>query len=332
VAAARARILDSSHLLTRGARLRLRTPATIALSVASILGVARAAQVPGEDAVAATSQQAALASPATAKPTKREVAWDIPNLEHARVGYWISRFQTDKRDEFERFLTRKGRYEHLITEALDEREMPRDLVYLAMIESGFNPKAYSRSRASGLWQFISETGRRYGLDVNNAVDERNDPVKATKAALQYLSQLYWRFGSWYLAAAAYNTGENRVGRVMRQTKGREKGTDADYYAIWPYLPYETRDYVPLMIAAARISKDPDRYGFGHVLPLEPMSFDEVVVSPGTRLAALAKENGTTVADLKDLNPQIKLDRTRGDEPATIRVPSKGDAARGVAEN
>jgi membrane-bound lytic murein transglycosylase D len=248
--------------------------------------------------------------------------WDISNLNHGRVEFWIFRFQTDKRAEFERFLARKGRFERMITAALEARAMPRDLLYLAMIESGFNPKAYSRSRASGIWQFIRETGSRYGLDVNQAVDERNDPVKATQAALKYLSQLHDRFGSWYLAAAAYNTGENRVGRIMRQTKGRERGSDTDYYQIWPYLPRETRDYVPLMIAAARISKQPERYGFDYVQAHEPWTFEEVVARPGTRLATLAKQAGATVAELKDLNPHIKLDRTRRDEPMTVRVPAR----------
>jgi membrane-bound lytic murein transglycosylase D len=268
------------------------------------------------------AKQVAATVPAAKSETAPPTTWDISNLDHSRVEYWIERFQGDKRDEFERFLQRKGRYEPLITAALDEREMPRDLVYLAMIESGFNPRAYSRSRASGMWQFVRETGRRYGLDVNNAVDERNDPVKATTAALGYLSDLHQRFGSWYLAAAAYNTGENRVGRIMRKVRGSERGSDQDYYTIWPHLPRETRDYVPLMIAAARISKQPASYGFDYVQPLAPWSFEEVVVSPGTRLTTLAKEAGTTVEDLKSLNPQIKLDRTRGDEPATIRVPPR----------
>lgn len=294
--------------------------ATITLCAACVLGGARLASI--APAGAPDPAEHVAASPAAKPQALPPAGWDISNLDHSRVEYWIERFQADKRDDFERFLERKGRYEPLITAALDEREMPRDLVYLAMIESGFNPRAYSRSRASGMWQFLRETGRRYGLDVNNAVDERNDPVKATGAALGYLSDLHRRFGSWYLAAAAYNTGENRVGRIMRRLKGSERGTDEDYYAIWPHLPRETRDYVPLMIAAARISKQPAAYGFDGVQPLEPWSFEEVVVRPGTRLATLAKQAGTTVANLKSLNPQIKLDRTRRDEPATVRVPPR----------
>jgi membrane-bound lytic murein transglycosylase D len=153
------------------------------------------------------------------------------------------------------------KYEPMIKRKLAQRDMPQDLIYLAMIESGFNPKARSPAAASGLWQFIGETGRRYGLTVNRRVDERNDPAKATDAALSYLSDLHDRFGSWYLAAAAYNTGEGRVGRIMRQVTGSERGTDADYYRIANRLPRETREYVPKLIAAARIAKEPDKYGF-----------------------------------------------------------------------
>jgi membrane-bound lytic murein transglycosylase D len=153
------------------------------------------------------------------------------------------------------------KYETMISKKLEEREMPQDLIFLAMIESGFNPSAKSPAAAGGLWQFISETGRRYGLNISRKVDERNQPAKATDAALSYLSDLHDRFGSWYLAAAAYNTGENRVGRIMRETTGSERGTDHEYYAIAHRLPQETRDYVPKMIAAARIAKDPAAYGF-----------------------------------------------------------------------
>jgi membrane-bound lytic murein transglycosylase D len=251
------------------------------------------------------------------------IRWDLPNLEHPRVDYWVERFTTDKRDEFSRFLSRSGAYVPMISAKLEERGMPQDLIYLAMIESGFNPKAYSPAHASGLWQFIAETGTRYGLDINLAVDERNDPVKATDAALDYLSYLHGRFGSWYLAAAGYNSGENRVGRIMRQVTGSERGDESDYYRIWSRLPSETRDYVPLMVAAARIAKEPQRYGFADVEIAEPLAFDEVVVDPATPLPAIAEAAGTTVAELKELNPHFKLDRTRNDRGSAVRVPIGG---------
>jgi membrane-bound lytic murein transglycosylase D len=189
--------------------------------------------------------------------------WDLPNLDNPRVDSWVKLFSTDPKvkSRFAVWLDRKDTYEPMISAKLEKRDMPQDLIYLAMIESGFNPKAKSPAKAGGLWQFISETGKRYGLTVNKKVDERNVPAKATDAALAYLAELHDRFGSWYLAAAAYNTGENRVARIMRQVTGSEKGSDEDYYRISSLLPRETQDYVPMMIAAARISKEPARYGF-----------------------------------------------------------------------
>jgi membrane-bound lytic murein transglycosylase D len=195
------------------------------------------------------------------KPVDGSVQWDLANLDHPRVDSWVGRFTSDLKRSFSTYMDRMDSYAGMITTKLAQRGMPQDLIYLAMIESGFNPKAKSPAQASGLWQFIGETGRRYGLTVTRKVDERNDPAKATDAALSYLADLHDRFGSWYLAAAAYNTGENRVGRIMREVTGSERGTDADYYRIAHRLPQETRDYVPKLIAAARIAKDPAKYGF-----------------------------------------------------------------------
>ncbi|HUQ20780.1 MAG TPA: lytic transglycosylase domain-containing protein [Gemmatimonadaceae bacterium] len=205
----------------------------------------------------------AMLVPVVVNRDNSSAGWDLSNIDHARVDSWIRTFSTNPkvRPVFGRWLDRKPNFEPMISAKLEERAMPQDLIYLAMIESGFNPKAKSPAKAGGLWQFVSETGKRYGLTVNKKVDERNHPDKATDAALSYLSDLHDRFGSWYLAAAAYNTGENRVGRIMREMTGSEKGTDMDYYRISSRLPRETQDYVPMMIAAARISKDPAKYGF-----------------------------------------------------------------------
>jgi membrane-bound lytic murein transglycosylase D len=247
-------------------------------------------------------------------------AWDLPNLDHERIDFWIRRFTTDKRGDFTRFLERSGRYVPMISEKLAERGMPQDLIYLAMIESGFNPSAYSHAHASGLWQFIAETGQRYGLTVNPVVDERNDPVRSTDAALDYLTYLHNRFGSWYLAAAGYNTGENRVGRIMREVTGSEKGTEEDFYRIWDRLPRETRDYVPLMIAAARISKEPARYGFESVQLEAPLAFDEVTADPGASLEAIARAAGVEVREVRRLNPHLRTGRTPTNRPLAVRVP------------
>jgi membrane-bound lytic murein transglycosylase D len=199
--------------------------------------------------------------PPTASVPASNVAWDLSDIDHERVDYWVTRFTSDKKAEFESYLTRKREFEAMISEKLRQRGMPQDLIYLAMIESGFNPEAHSAQSARGIWQLIPDTARRYKLQVDDTVDERLDPAKSTDAALAYLQDLYERFGSWYLAAAAYNAGENRVGRVMTEVTGAERGTDADYYRIWDQLPGETRDFVPVMIAAARVAKEPSRYGF-----------------------------------------------------------------------
>jgi membrane-bound lytic murein transglycosylase D len=294
-----------------------------AVLLAALTGVERGRQISLEADTA--ERRATIALPFGLGQTLDAVTtpgWDLPNLDHPRVDYWVERFTTDKRDDFAVFLSRKGAYRPIISAKLSERGMPQDLLYLAMIESGFNPKAYSSASASGIWQFIPETGRRYGLDQNRAVDERNDPEKATDAALSYLSDLYDRFGSWYLAAAAYNTGENRVGRIMREETGSERGREESYYAIWDRLPRETRDYVPLMVAAARISKEPAKYGFADVTPAEPLPLEKIVVAPATPLSEVAKKSATTVAEIRKLNPQLKLERTRNDRPSEIRVPER----------
>lgn len=277
----------------------------------SVTGTAKFDPTTGVSPLTAVDAEAAAATRTT---------WDLPNLDHERVDYWVERFTTDKRGDFTGFLERSGRYIPMISAKLEERGMPQDLIYLAMIESGFNTTAYSRADASGLWQFIAETGQRYGLDINRAVDERNDPMKSTDAALDYLTYLHDRFGSWYLAAAAYNTGENRVGRIMREETGSERGPEESYYEIWDRLPKETRDYVPLMVAAARITKEPEKYGFERVEVQQPLAYEEVVVDPSTPLGAVAKAAGTTVDALYDLNPHFKLERTRNDQRQLVRVP------------
>ena len=189
------------------------------------------------------------------------VAWDIPNLDHAMVDKWIARFTGNMKSSLETYIVRMDKYDDMIEEKAVARGMPKDLVFLAMIESGGVPTAKSQVSARGLWQFMAPTAKQYGLTVRGRNDERIDPEKSTDAALDYLGDLHARFGSWYLAAAAYNVGQGRVARVMREVTGSTKGTDADYYRIASRLPQETRDYVPKMIAAARIAKDPARYGF-----------------------------------------------------------------------
>ncbi|MBA3890271.1 MAG: lytic transglycosylase domain-containing protein [Gemmatimonadaceae bacterium] len=189
------------------------------------------------------------------------VSWDIPNLDHAMVDQWIARFTGNMKPSLATYMVRMDKYNAMIEAKAEARGMPKDLVYLAMIESGGVASAKSPVGARGLWQFMAPTARQYGLSSN----ERLDPEKSTDAALDYLAALHTRFGSWYLAAAAYNVGQGRVAKEMKLATGSTKGTDADYYLIASRLPQETRDYVPKMIAAARIAKDPAKYGFEPVL-------------------------------------------------------------------
>ncbi|MGH7617647.1 MAG: lytic transglycosylase domain-containing protein, partial [Gemmatimonadaceae bacterium] len=142
------------------------------------------------------------------------------------------------------------------------RGMPRELVYLPMIESEYKPRAKSPASAVGLWQFMSGTARHLGLTVTRHTDERTSPSKSTDAALTYLDELHDKFGSWYLAAAAYNAGPGTVSKALKRVTHRTRGTDADFYRIAPHLPRETREYVPKLVAAARIGQHAGKYGFG----------------------------------------------------------------------
>ena len=181
-------------------------------------------------------------------------------MEHARIDKWVTRLTTTLRRDFSQSLQRMAKYEDMINTKLDAKGMPRELIYLALIESNFDPTAKSPVKAVGMWQFMSATARQFGLAVRGKLDERKDPAKATDAALAYLSQLHNRFGSWYLAAAAYNSGQGTVSRALRTVTGKTTGTDADFFRILPRLPRETQDYVPKLIASARVGSDRAKYG------------------------------------------------------------------------
>jgi membrane-bound lytic murein transglycosylase D len=252
-------------------RRKIEAATLSAIAAASAVGLVRGESWSAETSVAtvpltnavhvSAALEFALTGGESATPMRVAKSHDLPNLSHPRVDSWVKKFTTSQRGSFATYLKRMTRYEPMISQKLAERDLPQGLIYLAMIESGFNPTAKSRVAATGLWQFMRATGREYGLRVSGRVDERKNPARSTDAALDYLSDLYDRFGSWYLAAAAYNTGQGRVARVLKQVTGKKKGTDADYYRIAHRLPRETREYVPKMIAAARIGSNPQQYGF-----------------------------------------------------------------------
>ncbi|MEW6327504.1 MAG: LysM peptidoglycan-binding domain-containing protein [Thermodesulfobacteriota bacterium] len=201
-------------------------------------------------------------------------------------------------------------------EILRENGLPEDLVYLAMIESGFNIGAYSPAHACGPWQFIEETARRYGLEVNSWLDERRDPEKATRAAANYLKDLYQEFGCWYLAAAGYNAGENKVRRGISTYETTDFWEMCDY----DLFAKETKDYVPQMIAAAIIAKDPEKYGFTDVEYQQPLPCAKVPVPPKTDLKAVALATGVDCHILKEFNPALRCDCTPPGQSYLLNIP------------
>jgi membrane-bound lytic murein transglycosylase D len=210
-------------------------------------------------------------------------------------------FQNGGRKRFEVYLSRSGKYVGMMQKILVRYGLPEDLVYVALIESGFSPKAYSVAKASGPWQFISETGRRYGLRIDWWADERRDAEKSTHAAASYLRDLYGMFDSWPLATAAYNAGEGKIQRAVT----RYKSDDFSELIRHGYLKQETKDYVPKMLAALTIAKDPDKYGFGDVAYEAPMDLRTVTVPGGTDLAAVARLLDVPEETIRDWNPELR---------------------------
>lgn len=218
-----------------------------------------------------------------------------------RIEKFTRYFQTRGRDRFEIWLSRSGKYSVMMREILAQYGLPGDLVYLALIESGFSPKAYSVARAAGPWQFIAGTAKRYGLRVDWWADERRDYEKSTHAAASYLRDLYGLFDSWPLATAAYNAGENKIRRAV----ARYKTEDYSKLIRYRYLSRETRDYVPKMLAALSIAKEPERYGFDDLQYEDPLEFDKAVVPGSIDLAAMEKILGLTSGSLRELNPELR---------------------------
>jgi membrane-bound lytic murein transglycosylase D len=257
------------------------------------------------------------------------VSWDIDvdtYHEHDRVQYYLDFFQGKGRERMGIWLTRMPRYEEMIRGHLQEQGLPGDLVYLALIESGFSNSATSRAKAVGMWQFMKATAKGYGLRVDSWVDERRDPYRATAAAARHLRHLSDRFGSLYLAAAAYNAGAGKVSRGVRRLPEDDEAdslnSDATFFRLYDtkLLRRETKDYVPKLIAAARIAKEPARYGFA-VEPAEPARYDSIVVPTMTGLDVIARLADTTVAAVRELNPQYLRLATPPGVRSVVRIPA-----------
>jgi membrane-bound lytic murein transglycosylase D len=220
----------------------------------------------------------------------------FPITLNKKVRVFMKYFQTKGRKAFTRWLKRIGRYEEGIKKVLEQKNLPPELLYVAMIESGFNPKARSYAKAVGMWQFISATGRYYGLRHNWWFDERKDPYKATVAAADHFADLYKRFGHWYLALAGYNMNPNRVARNIKRYK------TSNYWELYR-LPRQTRNYVPKFLAATIIAQNPQQFGFD-VEKYPPIEVDTVLISESVDLNVIANIVDTTYSYIKTINPAI----------------------------
>ncbi len=273
---------------------------------------------PGSPAMA-QMQQGAVPVKGTDLNDNESDMLNLPEDMNDRVTMWIEYFQGRGRPNMQRYLSRSSRYLARMKEILKSHGLPEDLVYIALIESGFNSKAHSSAQAVGYWQFIRGTGRRYGLEQNYYIDERRDFEASTEAAAKYLKALYNLFGSWYLAIASYNVGENRIKRMVMKHYTRSFWE----LAANKHLPRETINYVPKFLAARLIAKHPQKYGFENIDWRAPLDFKEVELNnKGVNLRTMAKHLGVSYEVLRDLNPSFK----RGIIPkrkqvVKMRVPS-----------
>jgi membrane-bound lytic murein transglycosylase D len=276
---------------------------------------------------------------------------DVVNwLDHGRVKYYLDLFTGPVRERMAIWLQRMPQYEPTIRAQLIAQGLPGDLAYLPLIESGYSATAVSRSRAVGMWQFMRGTGKLYGLKIDNWVDERRDIVKATTAAIHYLADLTTRFGSPYLAAAAYNGGPGRIQRGLARIDvadydasddstsddadpdGAVQARDSAFFQLADtrYLKRETKDYVPKLIAAALIAKQPERYGFPAVPLAASLSSDSVLVRDATGLDIVARLAGLSLADLWAANPEYIRAVTPPLRLSVVRVPTGSGSSTQLA--
>jgi membrane-bound lytic murein transglycosylase D len=253
-------------------------------------------------------------------------SWDIEVRSYqttARVEHYVRYFTGPAKERIEARLRRGTRYEPMIRAKMREGGLPEDMYYLALVESGFDPHAYSRAAAVGMWQFMTSTARDMGMRVDWWIDERRDPVRSTAGAVRFIRGLREQFGSLYLAAAAYNGGPGRVSRGLSRYADDLEGTTGEdmFFALAAtgYLRNETKEYVPQLIAAALVAKEPDRYGFD-LTPEPPFAYDSVRVGPATPMAAIAKAAGARVGEIQDLNPHILRGITPLRDSLLVRVP------------
>jgi membrane-bound lytic murein transglycosylase D len=245
--------------------------------------------------------------------------FELPIQYNEQVQQYIDLFSQRRKSTFVSWLHRMTRYRSYIEERLQSAGLPRELVYLPVIESGYDVTATSSANAVGIWQFMAGTARAEGLRVDDYVDERRDPYRATDAAIRHLKGLYQEFGSWYLTAAAYNSGSGRVGRLLHEY-GRSKGPDETFWEIQASLPTETRSYVPALIAAVIVGENPHLFGIERDQDAS-FDFETVVVPRSTSLAMVARAAGSALEEEQQLNPQFLHGETPPDGESEVRVPT-----------
>ena len=236
----------------------------------------------------------------------------IPLVTNSQVESYIRYFQGKGRKGFNIWLKRYVQYKDLMLPILDQYDLPEGLIVVSMIESGFDPKAVSKAKAVGLWQFMYLTGKQYGLNRNWYIDERQDPIKSTHAAAKYFQDLYNEFEDWYLVLAAYNTGPGRLNRALKLHE------TSDYWQLYS-LPKDTKNYIPYYLSSAIILKNPEKYGF-KIPKSNPLKFDEVEIEKSSDLNVLAKAADTRVSTIKKLNPELRQPATPNNGPYSLNIP------------
>jgi membrane-bound lytic murein transglycosylase D len=254
---------------------------------------------------------------------------DFPIVLNNQVQAYLDLFQNQQKKSFSIWLSRSGKYLPMMQKELKDAGLPEDLAYLAMIESGYNQKAYSKANASGLWQFIPGTGSQYNLKMNKYIDERREAMKSTKAAVKFLSNLYDDFGDWHLAVAAYNAGPGKI------SKGLERYNVTDFWSLAEndYLAMETKRYVPKLIASIIIAKNPEKFGFKDVQMEEPYSYDTLEVGPGLTFDAAALISNCDRKTIDLLNPELcsyKTPPNQGTHQIKIPAGSKDIASKNLS--
>ena len=258
-----------------------------------------------------------------------EILWSTarqdPEFE-AAVAEWVDYWRTDAAEAVPVFMNRMASFQETVDSALQAKGLPPSLRYLPFIESGYNPRAASRARAVGMWQFMEPTAREMGMEVSRLLDQRRDPLRSTEAAVEFLAELREEFGSWFLALAGYNGGPNRVRRILRQHAAGVEPSDSLFWALRRHFPRETQEFVPKLLGAALVAGRPADHGFEPVEPVDAFRFDDVTVPDATSLDVVARAAEVPLEEIERLNPEYLRGMTPPGRASALRVPEgRGEA-------